>query len=130
MNHRTTQSQAGKLTVAGLVVAAAGIATLLAVRIAPSTALVGIVLLLAVGGLVAVGPWRWTPIVALVLALFELVAALAAPGSTYRLTHPALLGGFAGMWLQMLGLVLACAAGIVATTWNYRTRSRVVSRQR
>jgi hypothetical protein len=85
MNYRTTQSQASKLTVAGLVVAAAGIATLLAVRIAAPTALVGILLLLAVGGLMAVGPWRWTPIVALVLALFELVAALAAPGLTYRL---------------------------------------------
>ena len=62
MNNRTPLSLARKLTVSGLVVAAAGISTLfLTNSVAVPLIPVGPILLLMAAGLVALGPWRWIP---------------------------------------------------------------------
>lgn len=125
MNNRTPLSLASKLTIIGLVVAAAGISTLFATgSVVPPPIPVGPILLLLVAGLVALGPWRWTPVVGVVLSLAILVGAFVAPGLFDRLSNPAQVGGFVGTWVQMLGLITAIVAGAIATMQNYRTLNR------
>ena len=129
MNKRTSLSRADMLNVVGLVAAAAGIFILFATGVAAQSVPVGAILLLVVAGLVAFFPRWWTPIVGVVLPLFIfLVAAFVAPGLVDYLTHPSELSWFVGTWVQMVGLITAIVAGIVATVQNYRTRRVAVSR--
>jgi hypothetical protein len=117
---RPALSGAGKLNVAGMVVAAAGIV----VQIASGSELFptippGPIILLAGAALVALGPWRWTPVVGVVVPLFVvvggIVAAFVSGSFVDQLTDPGRVGVFAGSWLQVLGEVTALVAGIVAT---------------
>src|SRR5882724_5362453 len=98
---------AGKLNVAGLIVAAAGILTLFATGVAKQAFPVGAVLLVAVAAFVLFGPWRWTTIVGVVLPLFICVIAFIVPGLFDRLTHPENGGAFVGTAVQMVGLITA-----------------------
>jgi hypothetical protein len=128
MRTRTVQSLAGKLTVIGLVVAAAGISTLfLTSSVAVPPIPIGPILLLLVAGVVALGPWRWTPVVGVIAALFVLGGAFIAPGLFDRLSTPAQLGGFVGTWVQMVGLLTALVAGTLAAVQNYQTQATVGS---
>ena len=126
MNNRTPLSLGRKLTVSGLVVAAAGISTLfltnsVAVPLIPG----GPILLLMAAGLVALGPWRWIPLVGVILSFALLVGTFIAPGLFARLSNPAQLGGFVGTWVQMLGVITAIVAGTFATVQNYQPRTSV-----
>ena len=67
--------------------------------------------------------WRWAPVVGVALAIFILVGAFVTPGSGNRLSEPGEIGPFIGMAVQMLGLITAIAAGMVATVRNYRIPS-------
>ena len=127
---RPTLSAAGKLNVAGMVTAAAGII----IQIASGSDLYptippGPIILLAGAALVALGPWRWTPIVGVVVPLFLLVGAvLAAVNSgefVDQLTDPgqAGVGIVAGDVIQMLGVITALVAGIVALRQSSPTRT-------
>jgi small-conductance mechanosensitive channel len=125
---RPTLSAAGKLNVTGMVVAAAGII----IQIASGSDLYptippGPIVLLAGAALVALGPWRWTPVVGVVVPLFLLVgAAIAAVVSgefVDQLTDPGEVGIFAGDVLQLLGMITALVAGIVALGQSSRTRT-------
>lgn len=120
---KTSLSEADKLHLAGLVVAAAGIAILFAVIDFPVPVPVGTILLLAVAGLVVLGRWRWTASVGVLLSLSILVGGFIAPGLFDRLTDPVEVGAFVGTWMQILGLITAIVAGTVATAQNYRLRS-------
>jgi hypothetical protein len=129
MNQRAPLTLSSKLTIVGLLVAAAGISTLfLTNSVTVPAVAVGPIILLAAAVLVAVGPWRWTPIVAVVMSLFILGGAFIAPGLFDRLGNPAQLGGFVGTWVQMLGLVTAVIAGTVATIQNYQPRAPIMTR--
>ena len=129
MNNLTSLSFAAKLTVLGLVVAAAGISTLfLTNSVAVPPIPIGPILLLAVAGLVVLGPWRWTPVAGVVLSLAILIGAFIAPGLFDRLGNPAQVGAFVGTSVQMLGLLTAIIAGTLATMQNYQTRAPVASR--
>ncbi len=129
MYNRTRLSPGSKLTIIGLVVAAAAISTLFATNsVAVPPIPVGPILLLVVAGLVALGPWRWTPVVGVVLSFAILVGAFIAPGLFDRLNSPAQVGGFVGTWVQMLGLITAIVAGAIATMQNYQTRTSITSR--
>jgi hypothetical protein len=125
---RPRLSAAGKLNVTGMVVAAAGII----IQIASGSDLYptippGPIVLLAGAALVALGPWRWTPVVGVVVPLFLLVgAAIAAVVSgefVDQLTDPGEVGIFAGDVLQLLGVITALVAGIVALGQGSRTRT-------
>jgi hypothetical protein len=87
----------------------------------------GAIILLAGAALVALGPWRWTPVVGVVVRLFLLVGAvLAAVVSgelVDQLTDPGEVGIFAGDILQLLGVITALVAGILGLRQSSRTRT-------
>jgi hypothetical protein len=116
---RPTLSAAGRLNVIGMVAAAVGII----VQIASGSDLYptippGPIILLCAAALVAVGRWRWTAVIGVAVPLFLVVGAvLAAFGSGRfgdQLTDPGHVGIFAGDVLQLLGMVTALIAGILA----------------
>ncbi|HET7081383.1 MAG TPA: hypothetical protein VFM49_28470 [Chloroflexia bacterium] len=124
MNNPSALSLAAKLTIIGLLIAAAGISTLFLTNSVNVPAIpVGPILLLLTAGLVALGPWRWTPVVGIALSVALLVGAFIAPGLFDRLSNPAQLGGFAGTAIQMLGIMIAIVAGTFATVQNYQPRT-------
>jgi hypothetical protein len=127
-SRRPTLSAAGKLNVAGMVTAAAGII----IQIASGSDLYptippGPIILIAGAALVALGPWRWTPIVGVVVPLFLFVGAVAAAVNSGewvdQLTSPGqvAIGIFAGDVIQLLGVITALVAGIVALSQRSRT---------
>ncbi len=130
MNQLTSLSRAKMLNVVGLLGAFIGLLILIFVAgVVPQGVLGVALLLLVVAGLVAFLPFRWTPIIGVALPLFMLVGAIASLASLVSiLTNLANIVGFLGMGLQMLGLITAVLAGIVATVQNYRSRRPVVSR--
>jgi hypothetical protein len=116
---RPTLSAAGKLNVAGMAAAAIGII----IQIASGSELYptvppGPIILLAGAALVALGPWRWTPVVGVVVPLFLLVgaviAAIVSGEFVDQLSDPGQVGVFAGDVLQLLGVITALVAGIIA----------------
>jgi hypothetical protein len=116
-------SAAGKLTVAGLVAAAAGIVIQIASGAEYPTVPPGLIILLVAAGLVALGArWRWTPLVGVVVALFLLVGGALAPQAREQLGDPGAVGVFVGTVIQLLALVVALIAGVAATRQSYRTR--------
>jgi hypothetical protein len=123
MSRSRSLSAAGKLTVAGLVVAAAGIVIQIASGAEYPTVPPGLIILLVAAGLVAPGArWRWTPLVGVVVALFLLVGGALAPQAREQLGDPGAVGVFVGTVIQLLALVVALIAGVAATRQSYRTR--------
>jgi hypothetical protein len=127
---RPRLSAAGNLNVAGMVAAAAGII----IQIVSGSDLYptippGPIILIAGAALVALGPWRWTPVVGVVVPLFLLVgaavAALNSSGFADQLSAPGQAGAgiFAGDLVQLLGVITALVAGIVALRRRARTRA-------
>ncbi len=129
------------VTVAGLVVGAAGIAVLWASGVEFPVAIPPGLVILLVGALfVGLAPWRWATGVGAFLGLFVTCGFLisggipnlvGADGSTlFGTPNPAdrdTLGTIIGTWLQTIGALTALIAGVIATRNNYRnptTRAR------
>jgi hypothetical protein len=122
MSRSRSLSAAGRLTVAGLVAAAAGIVIQIASGAEYPTVPPGLIILLVAAGLVALGArWRWTPLVGVVVALFLLVGGALAPQAREQLGDPGAVGVFVGTAIQLLALVVALIAGVAASQ-SYRTR--------
>lgn len=121
MNRRNSLSSSGKLTVAALLVAAAGFVIQIVSGVDVPTVPPGLVILLVAAGLVAFGPWRWTSVVGAAVGLFLLVGFFAS-GAVGSLLEPSRLGVFVGSWVQFLAVIVAVVAGIAATIQNFRTR--------
>jgi hypothetical protein len=129
MKIRNPLSLSSKLTVVGLLVAAAGISTLfLTTSVAVPAIPIGPILLLALAALIGLGRWRWTPIAGVVMSIALVVGAMIAPGLFDRLSDPAQVGAFVGTWIQMLGVFTAIVAGTLATIQNYRPQATIMSR--
>lgn len=111
-------SPVARLLVAGLVVAAAGMLVQYGSGVDYPTIPPGPIISLAAAAVVARGPWRWAPVVGLVTAVFisigGVIATISGNGFTPQLSDPGAFGGFAGTLVQIAGLVVAVAAGIVA----------------
>ena len=103
-----------KLTLTGLLVTAAGIAILYVSGGEMPVVPPGFVMLLIAAGLVAWGPWRWTPIAGIVAALAE-AGGFFGSGSAANLFDLGEVGIFAGTWVRLVGIVLALVYSIVAT---------------
>jgi hypothetical protein len=118
-----TLSAAGKLNVAGLVAAAAGIVIQIASGADYPTVPPGLILLLAATGLVALGArWRWTTIVGVVVPTFLLVGGAIAPQARDQLGDPGQVGVFVGTAVQLLAMAVALVAGLAAAGQRYRHR--------
>ncbi len=122
MKQRSLLTRASQLTVAALLVAAAGFVIQIVSGVDVPTVPPGLVILLVAAALVAFAPWRWMPIVGVVVGLFLLVGFFAS-GAVGSLLEPSQLGVFLGAWVQFLAVSIAVVTGIVAVSQNYRTRS-------
>jgi hypothetical protein len=119
---RSLLIRASQLTVAALLVAAAGFAIQIVSGVDVPTVPLGLVILLVAAALVTFAPWRWMPVVGVVVGLFLLVGFFAS-GAVGSLLEPSELGVFLGAWVQFLAVIVAVVAGIVAVSQNYRTQS-------
>jgi hypothetical protein len=126
MNTRTPLSPAGKLTVPGLVVAATGIVILDVSGIPFPRIPPGLVILLASAALVGFAPWRWVPAVGAGVGLF-LTVGFVVSGAVSYLVDSGRPGVLAGAWVELLGVLTALVAGVVATTQHYLARTPVLS---
>ena len=124
MNQRSSLPPASKLTVAALLVAAAGFVIQIVSGVDVPTVPPGLVIMLVAAALVAFGPWRWTPVVGVIVGLFLLVGFFAC-GSVGSLLAPDQSGVFVGAWVQFLAVIVTVVAGIVAAVQNYRSRISV-----
>ncbi len=122
MKQRDLLTRASQLTVAGLLVAAAGFVIQIVSGVDVPTVPPGLVILLVAAALVAFAPWWWMPIVGVVVGLFLLIGFFAS-GAVGSLLEPGQLGVFLGAWMQFLAVIVAVVAGIVAVSQNYRTQS-------
>jgi uncharacterized BrkB/YihY/UPF0761 family membrane protein len=130
MNKQNPLSLVDKLTVAGLVVAAAGVVIqIVSGHDYPTIPPVFFILLIP-AGLIALGRWRWAPVIAVLAGLF-LTIGLFASGEYVRLFDRSQIGkpgAPVGLWVQMLAVIVATVAGIVATLQNYRSRTSSTER--
>ncbi len=141
MSVQRTLSGQRAVTVAGLVVGAAGIAILWASGVEFPVAIPPGLVILLVGALfVGLAPWRWATGVGAFLGLFVTCGFLlsggipnlvGADGGTFFGTPNPVdrdtLGTIIGTWLQTIGALIALIAGVIATRNNYRkptTRAR------
>ena len=120
MKQRGLLTRANQLTVAALLVAAAGFVIQIVSGVDVPTVPPGLIILLVAAALVAFGLWRWTPVVGIVVGLFFLVGFFAS-GSVGSLLEPSQLGVFVGAWVQFLAVIVAVVAGTAATIQNLRT---------
>jgi hypothetical protein len=123
------------VTVGGLVVGALGIAILWAAGVAfPIYPPPGIVILLAGAVFVGLAPWRWAPGVGAFLGLFVSLGFLISgsipnlvggDGRTFFGTPNPVdrdtLSTVIGTWIQLIGVLTALLAGVIATRNHYRT---------
>ncbi|HZO31767.1 MAG TPA: hypothetical protein VFH48_37895 [Chloroflexota bacterium] len=116
-----------KLAVAALVVAAIGVVFQIAARPQnyPTVPPVFFILLIP-AGLITFGRWRWAPIPAVLAGVF-LTFGLFASGASGRLFDLSNPGDSLGLWIQMLAVVVATVAAIVATVQNYRRQTSVTA---
>src|SRR5215207_302491 len=110
-------SSAGKLTIAALLVATAGVVIqMVSGQPYPTVPPVFFIQLIP-AALIAVGRWWWTPVTAILAGVF-LTFGLFASGAALRLFdlgQAGGAGGSVGLWVQMLAVAVATIAGIVAT---------------
>jgi hypothetical protein len=107
-----------RLTLAGLLITAAGIAILYVSGGDMPVVPPGFVMLLVAAVLVAKGPWRWTPIAGIVAALAE-AGGFFGSGSAANLFDASPFGIFAGTWVRLVGIVLALVFSVIATKLAY-----------
>lgn len=116
MNEMRHLSDATKLNVAGLVVAAAGMLIQMNAGSTLYPSLAGPIVLLATAVIVVLGPPRWTPYVGLlvpfVLGFGALVAAVMTGDFIAQLTNVGSPGIILGSWMHVIGLIAAGAGGV------------------
>jgi hypothetical protein len=120
----------GKTAAAALLVAAIGvILQILGGANYPAVPPVFFILLIP-AALVAFGRWWWTPVPVVLAGLF-LTFGTFASGEAHRLIDSSLLDA-AGLWLQLLAVVVATlgAAGMTIRTYRARDVGRFVRRTR
>jgi hypothetical protein len=113
-----------RLAVAALLLGAVGIAMLWAGGVKfPVAVPPGIVILVAGAAVVALLRAPWVPVVGTALGLFVLVGFLLSPTGWVNLSggHGGLVA--AGQAVQLVGVLVAAVAGVLATRAGYRDRS-------
>jgi hypothetical protein len=83
----------------------------------------GIIILAAVGVLVFLTRrFRWASIAGVAIAALVSVGVFTTHGTAERLSQPADVGPFLGTVVQLIGLIVALAAGIGSTAGSYLSR--------
>ncbi|TDC48408.1 hypothetical protein E1281_24815 [Actinomadura sp. KC345] len=115
---KTPLGRAALVTITGLVTAAAGLVIQKVAGVEMPPVPPGLVILTLVTALIAVTPWRWPLVLAVLAALAEVPGALgsAADAGTF--------GEVAGAAVRTAGAVTAFVAGIAAAAVAYRSRKR------
>jgi hypothetical protein len=121
MNAQRAWSGARTATLVGLVVGAVGIAILWASGVEfPIYPPPGIVILLGGAVFVGLAGWSWAPGVGAFLGLFVVVGFLISPTGLSNLSGEAGTGVAVGQGIQVVGVLTALVAGVIATRANYR----------
>lgn len=112
-------------TVLGLVIGAVGIAILWATgEEFPIAVPPGLLILLAGALFVGLTSWRWTPAVGAFMGLFVIVgfllASLISGNGIDNLTGTHGIGRVIGQVVQLVGVIVAVVAGVLATRSNFR----------
>ncbi len=126
MNAQRSMSAPRAATVAGLVVGALGIAILWAAGVAfpfliPPGIPPGVVILMAGALFVGLSSRRWAPGVGAFLGLFVFVGFLISPTGLTNLFGRAGTSVAIGQGIQVIGVLTALIAGVIATRANERT---------
>ena len=123
MKRKLTLSLEGRITIACLIVAAAGVQLqIISGHPYPEIPPVFFILLIP-AGLISFAPWRWTPISAVVAGIF-LTAGLFLSGASHRLIDLKNPADSTGLWIQTLGVLGALIAGCIAVYKNYRSHEK------
>jgi hypothetical protein len=121
MNAQRAWSGARTATVGGLAVGALGIAVLWASGVEfPIYPPPGIIILLAGAIFVSLASWPWAPGVGAFLGLFVLVGFLISPTGLSNLSGEAGTSVAVGQGIQVVGVLTALVAGVIATRANYQ----------
>jgi hypothetical protein len=125
MNVQKSMSGPRALTVVGLIVGALGIAILWASGVVfPIYPPPGIPILLLGALFVGLAPWRWVPAVGAFLGLFVFVGFLISPSGLSNLFGRAGTSVAIGQGIQVIGVLTALIAGVIATRANYRKQAQ------
>jgi len=84
----------------------------------------GLIILLAAAALVAFLPWRWASVFGVLAVAFMVIGAIGAANARYDLTHPGHPGAFIGTWIQLIAVVIAVVAGVMALAVRNQRRAR------
>jgi hypothetical protein len=121
MNAQRSWTWSRAMTVLGLTVGAIGIAILWASGVEfPIYPPPGLVILLAGAVFVGLAPWWWAPGVGAFLGLFVLTGFLISPTGLSNLSGDAGTSVAIGQGIQVVGVLTALIAGVIATRANYR----------
>ena len=121
MTVQRSLSGAGATAVGGLVVGALGIAILWASGVKfPFAVPPGLVILLAGALFVGLASRPWAPGVGAFLGLFVIVGFLISPTGLTNLFGKAGTSVAIGQGIQVIGVLTALIAGVIATRANYR----------
>src|SRR5215813_11602103 len=117
------------LTVPSLVVAAGGVVSqIVSGADYPPIPPVFFILLIT-AGLIAFGRWQWTPTVAVLAGLF-LTFGLFVSGESPCLFNWSQRCDSVALWVQMVAVLVAAVAGMMAMVYNYQTPRRSKSESR
>lgn len=117
-------SRPARTEAAALAVAAAGIIIQIIGGVKYGAFPPGLFILLAAAALVAFLPWRWVPLIGVLVGAFMIFGAAAASTGRYDLTHPGHPGAFIGTWIQLIAVVVAVVAGVMALAVRSRRLAR------
>jgi hypothetical protein len=111
---RPALSRASWLNIAGMLVAVAGIVIQIATGVDYPTIPPGPIILLAAVGIVALGRWRWSPIVGVIVPAFLLVGGTIAGFANDELWDLGEPGQFFGLVVQAVGVIAGLIGGVRA----------------
>ena len=118
MKRKFELSPERKITIACLIIAAAGVLIqIISGHPYPQIPPVFFILLIP-AGLIYFAPWRWTPISAVLAGIF-LTAGLFRSGASHRLIDFQNPGDSAGLWIQTLAVAGALIAACIAAYKNF-----------
>ncbi|MFG2005341.1 hypothetical protein ACGFNU_39965 [Spirillospora sp. NPDC048911] len=112
-------SSARRLAGLGLAAAVVGIPLQIAGGVDYPVVPPGLLISAAAAALYLFVPWRWTPVLGLVVTLFFCVGAVATANVRDQLGDPGQTLAFSGTVIQVIGLLVAFIYGLVAARESF-----------